>query len=64
MVVQCFFMFLAGFVLGFTTALVLIVGIVVLPVVLGLILILGVFAYLKHRKEQRRREEYREFWGE
>ncbi len=58
-------MFLSGFVLGFITALTLIVGVVVLPVILGLILVLGIIGYLRYRKEQKRREEIlREFWGE
>jgi len=65
MAVQCVFMFLSGFVLGFITALTLIVGVVVLPVILGLILVLGIIGYLRYRKEQKRREEIlREFWGE
>ncbi len=65
MTVQCLFMFLSGFVLGFITALTLIVGLVVLPVALGLILILSLIAYFRYRKEQKKREEIlREFWDE
>jgi len=65
MTVQCLFMFLSGFVLGFITALTLIVGLVVLPIVLGFILILSLVAYFRYRKEQKRREEIlREFWNE
>ena len=60
---QCFLMFLSGFVFGFITALVLIFGIVVLPVIPGIILILSLLAYFKFRKEQKRRERLmREFF--
>ncbi len=63
MTLQCLFIFLSGFIAGFITALVLIIGIAVLPVVLGVILVLGLVAYFKYRKEQKRREEIlREFW--
>lgn len=65
MTLQCLFMFLAGFVVGFIAALTLIVGIIVLPIILGIMLIIGVMAYFKYRKEQKRREEMlREFWEE
>ncbi|WP_457599896.1 hypothetical protein [Hydrogenivirga sp.] len=65
MSVQCLFMFLSGFFFGFLTALVLIIGIAVLPVILGIVLVLSIFAYFKYRKEQKRREEIlREFWEE
>ncbi len=58
-------MFLGGFVLGFITALTLIIGIIVLPIVLGIFLILGIIAYFRYRKEQKRREEIlKEFWEE
>ncbi len=63
MTLQCLFMFLSGFVVGFITALVIIIGIAILPVVLGVILVLSLIAYFKYRKEQKRRERIlREFW--
>ncbi|NPA41057.1 MAG: hypothetical protein GXO18_02150 [Aquificae bacterium] len=63
MTLQCLFMFLSGFVVGFITALVLIIGIAVLPVIIGVVLVLSAFAYYKYRKEQKRREQIlREFW--
>ncbi len=63
MAAGCVFMFLSGFILGFITALTLIIGIAILPVILGAILILGIIGYFKYRKEQKRREEIlREFW--
>lgn len=62
---QCLFMFLLGFFAGFITALALIVGVIVLPIILGVVLVLGIIAYFRYRKEQKRREEIlREFWGE
>ncbi len=65
MQLQCLFFFLAGFFVGFTTALVLIIGIAVLPIIIGVVLILSLMAYFKYRKEQRRRERIlREFWEE
>ncbi|RLJ71481.1 hypothetical protein BCF55_1783 [Hydrogenivirga caldilitoris] len=58
-------MFLLGFFAGFITALALIVGVIVLPIILGVVLVLGIIAYFRYRKEQKRREEIlREFWGE
>ncbi len=65
MQLQCLLFFLAGFFVGFTTALVLIIGIAVLPIIIGVVLILSLMAYFKYRKEQRRRERIlREFWEE
>ncbi len=55
---RCLFMFLSGFVVGFITALTIIVGVIVLPIILGAFLIIGVYAYFKYRKKQKRGRRY------
>lgn len=62
---QCFLSFLSGFFLGFVVALSLIIGVALIPVVLGLILAILLYAYYKYRREQKRREEIlRQIYGE
>lgn len=62
---QCFLSFLTGFILGFVVALSLIIGIALIPVILGLVLIFLIYLFYKYKKEQKRREEiFRQIYGE
>lgn len=49
--------FFAGFVMGFVIALSLIIGIALIPVVLGVLLLALVYAYYKYRREGKKREK-------
>jgi len=59
---------MSGFIAGFLVALTLIVGITLIPVILFVFLVLGIWAYLKWKREQKRREEllrrYFDYWEE
>ncbi|NPB08492.1 MAG: hypothetical protein GXN96_06140 [Aquificae bacterium] len=57
MPVQCIFTFLAGVIVGFVLALSLIVGIALIPLLLGFLLLVMIYAYYRYRREQKKREE-------
>ncbi len=45
--INCIFCFAIGFFLGFVTALALIIGITIIPVILGIILVVSLYLWFK-----------------
>jgi len=57
MPIQCVFSFFVGVVAGFVLAVSLIIGVALIPIILGVILLMVAYAYYRYRKEQKKREE-------